>query len=108
VSQYWKDCMDNKVTAIQYIGGLCRYLLASPVNEFEKQHQIKIAFGNGLRMDIWEKFKERCEFYLFTLSHPRLLGSILDILESFMVLQKEMPQFLIHIIRVELLDMSLL
>ncbi|KAH9259719.1 hypothetical protein BASA82_000243 [Batrachochytrium salamandrivorans] len=57
---FFPDCVKYKVTVAQYIGELCRYLLASPVNsEFEKKHTIRVAIGNGLRPEIWGEFKQR-------------------------------------------------
>ena len=45
--------------ATQYIGECCRYLLATaPVPE-ERQHKVRIMFGNGLRPQIWTKFVQR-------------------------------------------------
>eukprot|EP01012_Entosiphon_sulcatum_P025801 TRINITY_DN31178_c0_g1_i1.p1 TRINITY_DN31178_c0_g1~~TRINITY_DN31178_c0_g1_i1.p1 ORF type:complete len:641 (-),score=129.55 TRINITY_DN31178_c0_g1_i1:117-2018(-) len=56
---FWEDCSKNKVTAIQYIGELCRYLLATPNAEFDTKHKIRIAIGNGLRPEIWDTFQRR-------------------------------------------------
>lgn len=44
---------------IQYIGELCRYLLAQPYSPSEKQHSVRVAFGNGLRPQIWNEFQSR-------------------------------------------------
>lgn len=57
------------MTATQYIGELCRYLIATPPHEAEKQLKLRFAVGNGLRPDVWRQFKSRfnvqriCEFY---------------------------------------------
>lgn len=57
---------------MQYIGEMCRYLLSTPPSPFDKSHTIRMAFGNGLRPDVWQKFKERfnileiAEFYSAT------------------------------------------
>lgn len=45
--------------ATQYIGEIARYLLAQPVKTVEKQHQVTMAYGNGLRPQIWEQFQKR-------------------------------------------------
>eukprot|EP01063_Lacrimia_lanifica_P036835 TRINITY_DN740_c0_g1_i1.p2 TRINITY_DN740_c0_g1~~TRINITY_DN740_c0_g1_i1.p2 ORF type:complete len:631 (+),score=259.17 TRINITY_DN740_c0_g1_i1:54-1946(+) len=78
---HWKDCKKYKCTAMQYIGELCRYLLAGPPTPEEKQHNLRIAIGNGLRPEIWDQFQKRCnlpeigEFYgategnAFTMNH---------------------------------------
>jgi hypothetical protein len=43
----------------QYIGEICRYLLATPVVPEERQHKVRIMFGNGLRPQIWKEFVTR-------------------------------------------------
>jgi len=58
-SQHWEDCATHNVTAMQYIGELCRYLLAQPSRPAEAEHKIRIAFGNGLRPEIWNEFQRR-------------------------------------------------
>lgn len=42
-----------------YIGEICRYLLAQPEKPVDKQHQVRIMFGNGLRAKIWHDFASR-------------------------------------------------
>lgn len=44
---------------IQYIGEICRYLLAQPVRPSESQHRVRLAIGNGLRASVWEEFVKR-------------------------------------------------
>lgn len=43
----------------QYIGEICRYLLAQPPKPSDRGHRVRVAFGNGLRPQIWEEFKTR-------------------------------------------------
>ncbi len=38
-----------------YIGELCRYLANQPEVPEEQGHKLRLAFGNGLRPDVWEK-----------------------------------------------------
>uniref|UniRef100_A0A1I7YHW0 Very long-chain fatty acid transport protein n=1 Tax=Steinernema glaseri TaxID=37863 RepID=A0A1I7YHW0_9BILA len=58
-SNFWKDCVQYNCTTSQYIGEICRYLLAQPVCPEEKQHKMRLMYGNGLRSEIWKKFVER-------------------------------------------------
>mmetsp|Transcript_18825 Transcript_18825/g.36917 ORF Transcript_18825/g.36917 Transcript_18825/m.36917 type:complete len:643 (+) Transcript_18825:138-2066(+) len=58
-SRFFKHCADYNVTAVQYIGELCRYLLNTPKSENDKRHQVRVAVGNGLRQEIWVRFQER-------------------------------------------------
>ena len=44
---------------IQYIGELCRYLLAAPPSVHDAAHGVRLAFGNGLRPEIWNAFQRR-------------------------------------------------
>lgn len=59
VRKYWEECRKYKVTVVQYIGEMCRYLLREPKNKLDGLHNIRLAFGNGLRPDIWIDFQER-------------------------------------------------
>ncbi|KAJ5525766.1 hypothetical protein N7494_012416 [Penicillium frequentans] len=58
-SQFWKDVHDSGATRILYIGELCRYLLSTPPSPYDAKHNCIVAAGNGLRAEIWEKFKSR-------------------------------------------------
>ncbi len=57
--RFWSDCTQHDVTAFQYIGELCRYLLNSPPHPDERNHKIRVALGNGLRPEVWRPFQER-------------------------------------------------
>uniref|UniRef100_A0A0B7BKD3 Long-chain-fatty-acid--CoA ligase n=1 Tax=Arion vulgaris TaxID=1028688 RepID=A0A0B7BKD3_9EUPU len=59
VSDFWPDCVKYKVTCFQYIGEMLRYLVNSAEKPDERHHKIWAAIGNGLRPDIWIKFKSR-------------------------------------------------
>eukprot|EP01091_Cochliopodium_minus_P017341 TRINITY_DN6767_c0_g1_i1.p1 TRINITY_DN6767_c0_g1~~TRINITY_DN6767_c0_g1_i1.p1 ORF type:complete len:647 (-),score=132.93 TRINITY_DN6767_c0_g1_i1:59-1711(-) len=56
---FFPDCKKYGCTAFMYIGELCRYLYAHPQSETDKDHPVRIMIGNGLRGDLWKKFKER-------------------------------------------------
>lgn len=58
-SQFWKDVHESRATRILYIGELCRYLLSTPASPYDQNHNCIVATGNGLRGEIWEKFKQR-------------------------------------------------
>eukprot|EP00004_Rigifila_ramosa_P013979 TRINITY_DN313_c0_g1_i1.p1 TRINITY_DN313_c0_g1~~TRINITY_DN313_c0_g1_i1.p1 ORF type:complete len:647 (+),score=170.85 TRINITY_DN313_c0_g1_i1:78-2018(+) len=68
-THFWDDCRKGNCTVVQYIGELCRYLLAQPPTPGDSKHNVKKAVGNGLRPDIWATFQQRfniatvCEFY---------------------------------------------
>lgn len=58
-SKYWQDCAKHNCTVSQYIGEICRYLLAQTERESDRAHKVRMMFGNGLRAQIWEEFRQR-------------------------------------------------
>jgi fatty-acyl-CoA synthase len=58
-SAFWDDVHRYEATAILYIGELCRYLVNSPPHPKERPNPVRVAVGNGLRPDIWPRFKAR-------------------------------------------------
>jgi acyl-CoA synthetase (AMP-forming)/AMP-acid ligase II len=58
-SRFFKDVHDSRATRILYVGELCRYLVNSPPSPYDRGHACILAAGNGLRGEIWEKFKNR-------------------------------------------------
>ncbi|XP_023930611.1 very long-chain acyl-CoA synthetase [Lingula anatina] len=71
-SNFWYDIRRHGVTVVQYIGEICRYVLATPQSPLESRHVVRCFIGNGLRSDIWLKFQSRfkldhmVEFYAST------------------------------------------
>ncbi|ATY64879.1 long-chain fatty acid [Cordyceps militaris] len=76
---FWHDVRRHRATGIQYVGETLRYLLAAPPQidpvtgeNLDRKHHVTVAVGNGLRPDIWNKFKDRfgithiAEFYAST------------------------------------------
>ncbi len=65
-STFWPEIRSHRATILQYVGETCRYLLAAPPQyspttgaNLDTSNSIRIAFGNGLRPDVWERFKSR-------------------------------------------------
>jgi fatty-acyl-CoA synthase len=58
-SHFWSDVNAEGCTMFVYIGELCRYLINQPEQPNEKAHKLRLAFGNGLRPEIWETVKAR-------------------------------------------------
>ena len=56
---FWPDVVAHNCTMFVYIGELCRYLVNSPEHELERAHKLRLAFGNGLRPEVWEAFQTR-------------------------------------------------
>ncbi|KAL3232846.1 Very long-chain fatty acid transport protein [Nakaseomyces bracarensis] len=69
---FWKQVCMTEASHVQYVGEICRYLLNSPETKWEHMHKAKVAYGNGLRPDIWQDFRKRFsievigEFYAAT------------------------------------------
>lgn len=58
-SSYFPDCRKYECTIGQYIGEMCRYILAVPPKEDDQVHKIRFMYGNGLRPQIWRQFTHR-------------------------------------------------
>jgi len=56
---FWGDVTAEGCTMFVYIGELCRYLVNHEHDPDETRHKIRLAFGNGLRPDIWPLMKQR-------------------------------------------------
>ncbi|KAJ6002745.1 hypothetical protein N7451_005292 [Penicillium sp. IBT 35674x] len=56
---FWPEVSSNNATIIQYVGELCRYLVNAPIHALERKHKVQMAWGNGMRPDVWEVFRER-------------------------------------------------
>ncbi|KAI3402910.2 FAT1 [Candida oxycetoniae] len=71
-TSFWTQARLVGATHIQYVGEVCRYLLNSKAHPDQNKHGVRIAYGNGLRRDIWSDFKRRFhieaigEFYAAT------------------------------------------
>lgn len=63
---FWPEVKASNATMIQYVGETLRYLLSAPPQldpvtgeNTDKHHRVRVACGNGLRPDVWNKFKSR-------------------------------------------------
>ncbi|KAI1463613.1 fatty acid transporter [Daldinia caldariorum] len=69
---FWPEVRASRAAVIQYVGELCRYLLNAPADPLDAANDVRVAWGNGLRPDIWEAFRARFgidaiyEFYAST------------------------------------------
>ncbi|KAJ5895931.1 Isopenicillin N epimerase component 1 [Penicillium subrubescens] len=59
VRNFWKDIRDSESTVFVYVGETARYLLAPPPSPLDRKHKVRCMYGNGLRPDVWEQFRER-------------------------------------------------
>jgi acyl-CoA synthetase (AMP-forming)/AMP-acid ligase II len=56
---FWPEVAASDANIMQYVGELCRYLVNGPNNPYERVHKLQMAWGNGMRPDVWEPFRER-------------------------------------------------
>jgi fatty-acyl-CoA synthase len=58
-TNFWPDVKASGATLFVYIGELCRYLVNAPETPGERDHKLRLAYGNGMRPDVWEEFQPR-------------------------------------------------
>lgn len=70
VSNFWDEVAAADATVIHYVGETLRYLLAAPPRPDDRvKHHVRLALGNSLRPDVWDRFRDRfgvetiAEFY---------------------------------------------
>lgn len=56
---FMRQASETESTAMHYIGEMCRYLTSAPPTPYDRAHKVRLAFGNGLRQDVWQPFKDR-------------------------------------------------
>lgn len=58
---FWPEVHASKANIIQYVGELARYLVNAPprADKLDITHNVHSAWGNGMRPDVWEKFRTR-------------------------------------------------
>jgi acyl-CoA synthetase (AMP-forming)/AMP-acid ligase II len=59
VTKFWDDVRASESTLFVYVGEICRYLLAAPPSPSDRNHRIRLIYGNGLRPDVWIPFRDR-------------------------------------------------
>lgn len=79
-SKFFEQVRAADATVVQYIGEIARYLLAVAPHPDDKNHRVRLAYGNGMRPDVWNKFRERFaiphifEFYASSEGNGALLN----------------------------------
>lgn len=58
-SKFWDRIRHFDATAFCYIGELLRYLINQAPNKRDRDHDVRLICGNGLRPEIWEEFEQR-------------------------------------------------
>jgi fatty-acyl-CoA synthase len=79
-THFWRDVSAERATMFFYVGEMCRYLTNQPEEPAEAHHCVRAIVGNGLRPDVWMKFKTRfripkiLEFYGSTEGNVNMLN----------------------------------
>jgi len=58
-THFWGDVIEHGCTMFVYIGELCRYLTNQEPSSQDRAHKLRLAFGNGLRPEVWDEFQSR-------------------------------------------------
>ena len=58
-SRFWPEARRYSVTACQYVGEMCRYLLNQPPSPGDRDHRLRVMMGAGLSPGLWPAFQER-------------------------------------------------
>ena len=58
-SEFWNDVRRYGITAMQYVGEICRYLLTMPAQANDKEHKLRVITGTGLAPELWTAWVER-------------------------------------------------
>lgn len=80
VKTFWDDIHDSQATTFVYVGEAARYLLMAPPHPRERDHRLRGMYGNGMRPDVWDRFKERfniAEVMEFFNSTEGVLGMVI-------------------------------
>ncbi|CAN0489712.1 unnamed protein product, partial [Hapterophycus canaliculatus] len=63
------------------LSSAARYLVNAKANALDEQCRVRVAFGNGLSPDVWNRFRERyqvkriCEFYASTEGNVNMVNN---------------------------------
>ena len=57
--EFWSDVRRHRVTACQYVGEICRYLLSEPPHAGDREHTLRKMVGAGLGAETWTRWVER-------------------------------------------------
>eukprot|EP01041_Mallomonas_annulata_P005136 gene5136-10265_t len=78
---FTSDCLKFNCTVFQYIGEIGRYLCSAPPDPNDSKLNLRYAFGNGLRTDVWMELQRRygiervVEFYAATEGNVMLFNN---------------------------------
>jgi carnitine-CoA ligase len=59
VSRFWRDVRQHGVTQLHFLGGVLALLLQVEPQPEDHEHRIRVAWGGGCPVSIWQAFEER-------------------------------------------------
>nr|XP_034990066.1 very long-chain acyl-CoA synthetase-like isoform X3 [Zootoca vivipara] len=59
VSEFWNDCRRYRISLILYVGEMMRYLCNVKKTDSDRDHCVRMAIGNGMRVEVWKEFLDR-------------------------------------------------
>ncbi|WP_176038662.1 class I adenylate-forming enzyme family protein [Brucella tritici] len=58
-SQFWRQVSETGCTHIHHLGGIIQILLKQPESPFDRNHNVRVAWGGGCAPSVWRAFEER-------------------------------------------------
>lgn len=58
-SRFWSQVRAEQATHIHYLGGVLQALLKQPESTLDRDHQVRIAWGGGCPIEIWQPWADR-------------------------------------------------
>lgn len=59
VSRFWSDARRYGATHMHFFGGVLALLLKEPPSPGDRRHGVRVAWGGGCPITIWERFRDR-------------------------------------------------
>jgi crotonobetaine/carnitine-CoA ligase len=57
--RFWMDARAARATHVHFLGGILQMLLKQPPGPAERDHGVRIAWGGGCPLEVWEPFEAR-------------------------------------------------
>jgi carnitine-CoA ligase len=75
-SRFWDQCATEGVTAIHYLGSLLTMLLKQPETDRDRDHNVRVAYGAGAPLPVWQEVERRFGLRLFELYGMTETGAV--------------------------------
>jgi crotonobetaine/carnitine-CoA ligase len=58
-SRFWEEVARYQATHLHFVGGVLQLLLKQPPSNFDRCHQLEVAWGGGAPVEVWTEFQQR-------------------------------------------------